>query len=528
MRKMSSGEKLKNGKREKYALRTLIGGFILHIIIGTFHTWPRIARYLYSYLAEINDASSLPQNYLYIIYGTANVPHGIFMFIGVLFSGYISTIKITGIGLLFLFLSHSMLIFLPDIKYIIISIYITSSATGFMYLPIITEIWKYYPNSKGFCTSFVLSGFGVTRLLFKYLSLYFINPENILTYQGTEKYPPLINNLFKSFLKKYTVLFCILSFLTIILIYPYDLYVKNEKTEIEEEIRLEIEKEIEKNIVLSKTAAHRSQSVDITNQVNQKKLLEMIIENEINNDDDNIGFIKNFVEKIKCNKNDNDKSYEPMSFLLTSFPFIQLTLIFFLTNIFGIVEFSTLRKFGNLYKHTDNFLWYTNFITKAINAACFILWGYLLDKIKFKKLYTIVLSTQITISSIIYFIVPYRLGFVVSSFVTAFINSVNPSINVTTFEFMFGIEKGILLYSISSILTNTFYIARPFIGNIFTAKMFFLMFYLSCSFLSMLALIILCFFVEKKHVYKAEIEKDEDEREIEMEDKQSDKSDNDD
>ena len=81
------------------------------------------------------------------------------------------------------------------------------------------------------------------------------------------------------------------------------------------------------------------------------------------------------------------------------------------------------------------------------------------------------------------------------------LHSVNISIQLTTYVFIFGNEKGVLLYSISWLLIYFFYIARPFISNIFVSKIYFLAFYITLSLFTMIALIILSFFEEKKHVY---------------------------
>ena len=42
-------------KKNKFALRTLIAGFILHFILGTFHLWQTLLRYFNSYLLEFNN-----------------------------------------------------------------------------------------------------------------------------------------------------------------------------------------------------------------------------------------------------------------------------------------------------------------------------------------------------------------------------------------------------------------------------------------------------------------------------------------
>ena len=83
-------------------------------------------------------------------------------------------------------------------------------------------------------------------------------------------------------------------------------------------------------------------------------------------------------------------------------------------------------------------------------------------------------------------------------------------------------------------LIYIFYIARPFISNIFVSKIQYLMFYITLTLFTMIALIILSFFVEKKHIYIDESKNDDnsdEDKELEdmkFEESESDEDDDDD
>ena len=164
--------------KSQIPLKTLISGFILHFILGTFHLWQTILRYFNSYLLEFNN-TPIKDKYLEIIFSLSNVPHGLFMILGVLLTGYYSSLQITGVGLIIRIISEFTYIILPDIKIVTISVFISSSATGLIYLPIMLDILRYYPNSKGQCISFAMSGFAINRLMFKYISIYIIDPDSV-------------------------------------------------------------------------------------------------------------------------------------------------------------------------------------------------------------------------------------------------------------------------------------------------------------------------------------------------------------
>jgi len=207
-------------KKNKFALRTLIAGFILHFILGTFHLWQTLLRYFNSYLLEFNN-TPIRDKYLEIIFSLSNVPHGLCMILGVLLTGYFSSLQITGLGLIIRIISESTYILFPDIKIVTANILISSSATGLIYLPIMLDILRYYPNSKGQCISFAMSGFAINRLMFKYISIYIIDPDSIEMIRGTRRYPSIINSNFHFYLKVYLIFFSLLSVLCIYLLHPY-------------------------------------------------------------------------------------------------------------------------------------------------------------------------------------------------------------------------------------------------------------------------------------------------------------------
>ena len=79
-------------------------------------------------------------------------------------------------------------------------------------MPVILEIWKYYPKNKGLTTSIALSGFGLTQLIFEDISINIINYEKhkIDYIEGIYSY--YVNDNFNFYLKTHTIFFSIVSF----------------------------------------------------------------------------------------------------------------------------------------------------------------------------------------------------------------------------------------------------------------------------------------------------------------------------
>jgi MFS family permease len=214
---------------------------------------------------------------------------------------------------------------------------------------------------------------------------------------------------------------------------------------------------------------------------------------------------KFFQSKIEQNQNEEFPVYEPLMSLVVSYPFVQLNCVFFFACLYSVIDLSSLRRLGLLFGLNEDFLWKTSLAWKILNAVFFSLWGYYLDKLGIKTILMTALIGEIINNSMCYFLVQFKLGYIISMGLSAAINSGYLALTPTCYALIFGDEKGILLYSISSILINTFYICRPVLNNIVVDKVYFLMLFMIMTIFSMFALIILCFFEEKKHIFKEEI-----------------------
>jgi len=548
--------------KRKIAFSTLLSGFLLHAIIGTFHTWPNISKYFHSYLHEKNS-TPISKVYLNNVFSLVIVFHNIFIFIGVILNKYLSSIAITAFGLLLKIIANAFFIFLPNIKIVTLSILICSIGCGISYMPVICEIWKYYPDNKGFTTSFALSGFGLTQLLFEDVSIKIINSEKDNIDFINEIYSFYINDNFKLYLKKSEIFFSILSIICLLLIYPYDKYkdlfinpVFNKSTKKTKDMKDNNKDNILKNNINNNDKKndniHKKNSNNNYkyNNYNSSNLMRVKDQNKTKKNNNLIKKLANFFfnkkEKLSIN---NNKKYmkedldldindyrnstdinlikieskeqdnkELFLSLIASYPFLQLTFIFFFTMMFGIIESSSMKNFGFLNGHSEEFLWYSSFLWKITNFCFFPLWGYLFDKIGFKRFYRIIIFLEILIGSICFYISYNKIGFLIYCFISALVNSASLAIRPTNFSIIFDNEKGAFLFGLSCFLTNTFYVFRPLINNLLTHKIYYLILYLVITLFSMLGFIILCFFVNEKHVYNLTSDKDDYDLGEEMED----------
>ena len=510
----------------------IISGFLIHLILGTLHSWSSISRYFHSFLVQQNSIK-ISKVYLNNIFSFVIVFYNIFILIGILLTKNYNTITITGCGLLLKIYANVIALFFPNIIIVTFCIFTCSAACGICYMPIILEIWKYFPENKGLTTSLALSGNGFTQLLFEDISINIINYEKRKIDYIEGIYSFYTNENFRQYLKMNTIFFTVLSVVSIFLLYPHDTYKKflrkpipkynfqvkylmndlkeneNENNDVgDNNEEIEFNKSAQLPAIQDKKNKTSYLSI-LKNFFLKKKEKKQINTNKKYEKEDSKYFEEtrndlgeNLITDVHLLKVTNIKqeNYKHLFSLIRSYPFLQLTSVFFFTKIFGIIELCSIKNFGALNGYNEEFLWYGTFIFKITNFLCFPLWGYLFDKIGFKKFYRIIITLEIVISSLCYYISTYQFGYIIYCIISAFVNSASMAIGPTNFSIIFDNEKGALLFGISCFLTNTFYIFRPLISNLLTEKIYYLIIYLIITLFSMLGFIILCFFIDEKFV----------------------------
>ena len=519
---------MQHKKRISYYI--IFSGFIIHLILGTLHSWSGLLPYFNSFLVQQNSIK-ISKVYLNNIFSFVFVFNNIFILIGILLSKNYNTIAITGFGLLLKLYANIIIIYFPNIIIVTFCIFICSAACGICYMPIILEIWKYFPNNKGLTTSLALSGYAFTQLLFEDISINIINYEKYKIDYIEGIYSSYINESFRQYFKMNIIFFAIMSLLSIFLLYPHDTYKKYfrrtvpkynfqfknliDNTNVKESENndgADINDEIEFNqsAHLFTIQEKKNSYLSILKSFFLKKKEKKRIKNEKKYQREASGYYEQAKDDLRQNlmtdvhllkvTNIKKENYKLLFSLITSYPFLQLTSVFFFTKLFGIIELSSIRNFGALNGYNEDFLWYGTFIFKLTNFLCFPIWGYLFDKIGFKRFYRLIITMEIVISSLCYYISTYKFGFIIYCIISAFVNSASKAIGPTNFSIIFEDEKGALLFGISCFLTNAFYIFRPLISNLLTEKIYYLIIYLIITLFSMLGFIILCFFIDEKFV----------------------------
>ena len=280
---------MQNKKRISYYI--IFSGFIIHLILGTLHSWSSLTRYFHSFLVQHNSIK-ISKVYLNNIFSFVIVFNNIFILIGILLTKNYNTITITGCGLLLKIYANITIIFFPNIIIVTFCLFICSAACGICYMPIILEIWKYFPDNKGLTTSLALSGNAFTQLLFEDISINIINYEKHKIDYIEGLYSNYVNESFRQYYKMHIIFFAVLSLLGIFILYPHDTYKKYLRKVPRYNFQI-------KNLMNDANANENNDEADNNdkNGFNQSAHLINIQDAKINGKNSYLSIIKNFFVK---------------------------------------------------------------------------------------------------------------------------------------------------------------------------------------------------------------------------------------
>lgn len=166
----------------------LVSAFVTEIVFGSIYTFGALIPYISSYLYyEGNPTSSTS--------------------LSILFTMTIIMINV-GVGISSTFLHHvsNRLLCAGSIIGLSIAVFLVSFMNNFLgfvafygvlyglsigigYYPPVKNTYLHLPDKKGLCAGICYSGFGLGSVIFNYIILEIINPQNIDIDKVTKKYP---------------------------------------------------------------------------------------------------------------------------------------------------------------------------------------------------------------------------------------------------------------------------------------------------------------------------------------------------
>jgi len=172
---MMTPEEFKSFKKEGF--RVVLGGILVHLVLGTFYMWGTISLYVASWLRA--EDPSIDISIVKMVFPFMNLAMNITMYYGLVLGAKIGPRRLCMIGIsliaLFTFVSSWITNFAGFLMLYGIGV---GLANGLIYMIPINCGWKYFPQKKGAVSGWIIGGFGFGSFIFNYVSLALINPSN--------------------------------------------------------------------------------------------------------------------------------------------------------------------------------------------------------------------------------------------------------------------------------------------------------------------------------------------------------------
>jgi hypothetical protein len=167
--------------------KTTLGGFCIHLVLGTLYLWSNLSIYITSYLRKYQ--SDVTSNDTLLVFSVAIGVQGVCMVAGGVLEKVIGarwTCLCGGYALVCGMMLASVSTSLVDI--VLTQGLLFGVGMGLCYSLPITAAARWLPRSKGLIAGVVVSGFGLGSFVFGNLAINVVNPERLPTLE--DYYPP--------------------------------------------------------------------------------------------------------------------------------------------------------------------------------------------------------------------------------------------------------------------------------------------------------------------------------------------------
>lgn len=364
--------------RQHQRMRSFLGALLIYFSYGGIIIWGSIRDYLVSYFRQYNKELTL--KHVNILLAGMAIPCGI---------GAIFSMQITNkIGFKLVFKSCALIYafgvffsaFCKDF-YLFAFFYsfLSGTAAGFSYTPIIYTIWKHFDEIKGEISGYLFGVFGVSSLFFIPFATFLVNPENKKAIFEVEEGKDKLSYFGEDVYRNVPRMLMIMGFIFFVCC-----FCGSHLLEPCENSPKRIEQRSEEEGIFNEIQKSENRNMDV--ELNSKEIFsaDTLKNNQQGKDDDLL---------ININKRKELRMSKQCPNLKTGL-FSQTFIVLFINSIL-IANFSlflniNFKTYGLTKIKDDYFITFAAFINGIASTIGRVFWGFLLDKISFKTLYLLI------------------------------------------------------------------------------------------------------------------------------------------
>ena len=429
---------------------SVIGAVIIDLVLGSVYTWSNINSYFVSYL-KLHDSPTIELVDGYFLMPIIIFISNIATYFGPKIDAKIGVKKCVSLTLVMVVLAHLMLLSTTKLSMVYCAMIIFGVAIGFSYMAVMRNAWLYFPDKKGLISGVILFGYGLSALIFTWVSDSIVNPK-FEKVSANGFFAPEIANRTYNFIFALNVILVAMSIIGYLMIFDY-------------------------------------------------YTLESSKEQNVNSQVNNIGTAKKAITSTSSEIRTNT----PIKEVFSGIQVYQIIAMNFCTLYFCYMVTNTNRSFGQLNTLNEGLLSTLSKTFSLINGGGRILWGILFDKFGFKSLYILLVITEIFISASIFYVGQNGLLYFALVCVTAFLLAGNISLMVPLYPKIYGTKYGPEVNGIAVALYGFSCLLGPIIAKfLIHEKSDYKTLYFSGTFMAILSLITVFTFDEKRFKFHCE------------------------
>jgi len=378
--------------RDHIKLRSFVGAILIYFSYGGIIIWGSIKDYLVSYFRVYNE--NLTLKHVNILLAAMAIPCGLSAIFSIQITnklGFKTVFKscalIYAFGVFFSAFCKNFYVFA------FLYSFLSGTAAGFSYTPIIYTIWNHFYEIKGRISGYMFGAFGISNLFFIPFATYLVNPENkkalIQVQEGKDTLSYFGEDVYKNVPRMLMIIgliYFVCCFIGSHLLEPCDLIRVEAK---EEPGALYRNDEAQKNFT--------DQDLEMQNKNDHLNFFSCP-KQELNDYERKMMSSNAFGDKITNTKDDELlMSSKKLNNMTKNCPnlraglFSQTFIILFINSIL-IANFSlflniNFKTYGLTKIKDDYFITFGAFLNGVASTIGRVFWGCVLDKMSFKFLY---------------------------------------------------------------------------------------------------------------------------------------------
>ena len=177
-------------------MSTLIGAFLVHVVVGSQYAWGNMSPYIVSYYRNIGH-EHVNQSQFYAILPIIVVVSTLTFPLGMYLTNQYGSRKVIFCGALFCcFATFVSSIAKQPATFFVVYAGAFGIGKGFLYPAPLRAAWSHLPGRTGFVSGFIVSGLGVGAFVYGFIISLLVNPDNKHPVR-TEIQPDVFEHVFK-------------------------------------------------------------------------------------------------------------------------------------------------------------------------------------------------------------------------------------------------------------------------------------------------------------------------------------------